>query len=532
MVSAGDQPIRFLPVRDGSVLVELENLDRVLALVYSLERDPVEGVLEMIPAARTVLVTFDIERIRPHELAAQISSRNLAQVQPVDGPLVQIPVRYDGEDLAGLAELLGVPVREFVRWHTRTEYKVAFVGFAPGFAYLSSDDSRFTVPRLATPRVRVPAGSVALAGNFCGIYPKDSPGGWRLIGSTPLKMFDPDRNPAALLQPGSRVRFIDMAHSARHMVIDMSKPAAPRRPSVEAAGRLEILSTLFPLLVQDGGRAGQSRQGVSISGAADKASYRIANRLVGNDRGAPALEITLGQVRLRVHGKTFMALSGAPAPFTVQRKQGTTMNAGRHEVVALMDGDVVAIGSPASGLRSYLAVRGGFESALVLGSASRDVLAQIGPLPLVAGAQIGILPPPRNAVVSAGEREPFAMPVSGGHVSLDVTLGPRADWFTEKSVERFLSEEWTVTAESSRTGIRLHGQPLERISKAELPSEATVQGAIQVPLSGQPVLFLTDHPVTGGYPVIANVAAHHLDLAGQLPPGVKLRFKKLPFPQN
>src|SRR5690606_11403545 len=118
----------------------------------------------------------------------------------------------------------------------------------------------------------------------------------------------------------------------------------------------------------------------------------------------------------------------------------------------------------------------------------------------------------------------FEMPGTGETVTLDVVLGPRTDWFTEEAVSNFLSEEWAVTAQSSRVGIRLQGEPLERLNHGELPSEATVQGAIQVPASGQPVLFLTDHPITGGYPVIANVAGHHLDVAGQIPVGARIRF--------
>jgi allophanate hydrolase subunit 2 len=136
-----------------------------------------------------------------------------------------------------------------------------------------------------------------------------------------------------------------------------------------------------------------------------------------------------------------------------------------------------------------------------------------------------------STAVDPDRPTPWSLPRAGKTVTLDVLLGPRTDWFTEKAVQTFVSEEWQVTAETSRVGTRLSGaQPLKRRDTAELPSEATVNGAIQVPHIGQPVLFLADHPLTGGYPVIAVVAAHHLDLAGQIPPGARIRFNAVaPF---
>jgi len=522
--------MRFLPVRAGSTLIELDGLEGTLSLAIALSDNPIEGILEIVPAARTVLVVFDPDRISEQQLIARISDVDLSVTAPAAGPLIEIPVRYDGEDLADVASMLGVSEAEVVRRHTGSDYTVAFTGFAPGFAYLVGSDPTLHVPRHKSPRTQVKAGSVGLGGEFSGIYPKDSPGGWQLIGSTSLTMFDPERDPAALLQPGFRVRFARIRgyHAA-------AQPVARRRlvpPSRSSNARIEILSTMFPLLFQDEGRPGQSGQGVSVSGAADKASYRIANRLVGNQPGAPALEITLGRVQLRGIGRIFLALSGAPAPMTVRKPNGATRVAGRYEVVALDDGEIVSIDAPSRGIRSYLAVRGGFDATRALGSASRDMLAQLGPLPLVAGAFVDVLGPPQKALVSAGEAEPFPMPSVEQTTTLDVTIGPRADWFTEDSLKRFLAQTWEVSAQSSRVGLRLTGSPLERLLHRELPSEATIHGAIQVPASGLPVLFLNDHPVTGGYPVIANVAPHHLDLAGQLPPGAKLRFNRLNVNSN
>lgn len=521
--------LRFLPMRPGNMLVELPDLGQTLALAESLRRDPITGILELIPAARTVLIAFDPGRIAAQDLAAGISARDLSVVPASSGPLVEIPVRYDGEDLAGLSALLGIPEAEIVSRHIAREYLVAFTGFAPGFAYLAGGDPLLAAPRRKSPRTHVPAGALAIGGEFTGIYPRESPGGWQLIGSTQLSMFDIGRNPAALLQPGDRVRFVEESAA---LSAKAAKPAPAKRAATrKTAAQLEVLSTLLPILIQDSGRPGQSGQGVSVSGAADKTSYAIANRLVGNPPDTPALEISFGQVRFTVTSKAFLALSGAPAPMAVTSADGSTRTIGRYEVVALAGGETVSIGAPPAGLRSYLAARGGFDAEPVLGSASRDTLAQIGPAPILPGGRIGILPPPERAVLSAGEAEPFPMPATGQTITLDVTLGPRADWFSAAAVQSFLAQEWLVSAQSSRVGLRLAGTALARIDQRELPSEATLQGAIQVPAGGQPVLFLTDHPVTGGYPVIANVAACHLDLAGQLPPGARLRFKVATLPQ-
>jgi allophanate hydrolase subunit 2 len=176
-------------------------------------------------------------------------------------------------------------------------------------------------------------------------------------------------------------------------------------------------------------------------------------------------------------------------------------------------------------MRSYLAVRGGFEVAPVLGSAATDTLAHVGPPTLTAGAQLGLARHPAGAVAAEDAGPTPELPRSDETVKLPVVLGPRTDWFAPETVERFLSQEWTVTPQSSRVGIRLHGaEPLTRSDATELPSEGTENGAIQVPHSGQPVLFLADHPLTGGYPVIATLHPSALDLAGQIPPGARIRF--------
>jgi KipI family sensor histidine kinase inhibitor len=200
--------MRVLPVGEDALLVEVSSGEVAEALHAELVRRRAEGSLrvrELVPAARTVLLDGVAE---PSRLSRELTAADLPAVPPRAREVVEIPVRYDGPDLADVAAHWGVPVPEVARIHAGTEFRVAFCGFAPGFGYLTGLPPRYDVPRRATPRTAVPAGAVALAGPYTGVYPRSSPGGWQLIGSTDTVLWDHARVPAALLSPGARVRFV------------------------------------------------------------------------------------------------------------------------------------------------------------------------------------------------------------------------------------------------------------------------------------------------------------------------------------
>ncbi|GAA2532427.1 5-oxoprolinase subunit C family protein [Streptomyces koyangensis] len=276
---------------------------------------------------------------------------------------------------------------------------------------------------------------------------------------------------------------------------------------------LEILAPGPLATVQDLGRPGLAAVGVGASGAADRSALRLANRLVGNPEGAAAVEATLGGLAVRALRPVTVAVTGAPTPLSTGAVRS---------VIQLAEGERLELGTPLAGLRSYLAVRGGITVPEVLGSRSRDVLAALGPPPLAPG---DVLPAgPASAAFPCVDLAPVRTPF-GGEPELRVALGPRDDWFTPEAVRRLLAGPWTVGAASDRVGMRLEGPALERAVGGELPSEGMVPGALQVPPGGRPVLFLADHPVTGGYPVIACVLRADLDLAAQARPGQTLRFR-------
>lgn len=625
--------MRFLTCGVDGILVELADLNETLR-VFAALRQAVEhavkhaggvvgesaaetafaGVRQLIPAARTIYVSFDPLRVSRSGMVSAIRSLNIADNVDRSSRIVEIPVIYDGEDLTDVADLLDVSVDEVVRRHCGSDWSVAFVGFAPGFAYLTGGDPIFDVPRRKVPRLSVPAGAVGLAGTFSGVYPRVSSGGWQLLGHTEVPMWSERANSPALLQPGDTVRFTparnasiavsagiiaptisdspesdtQTSFSASHVSVSgesdvrtgLDEPhmsdspesdtkagldgahmsvspesdtygmgimgqgprAASHPPASAPVGSLEVLRPGLLTTFQDDGRAA-ANMGVTGSGAADRESFRLANALVGNPANTPALEITGGGVKLRAHGSLVVAVTGAPADIAItgvrqsqENKEGNEEKPDRtaiamQEAMLLRDGDTLSIGPPSSGLRDYLSVRGGFDVEVSLDSASTDTMSGIGPRPIAAKQWLAV----RSASMACDcgvDRPcpwPTDLPRPGSVTDLYVRLGPRDDWFTSDGLSAFLERTWTVTAQSNRVGLRLSGDvPLGRVDDRELPSEATPPGAVEVPTSGQPVIFLRDQPVTGGYPVIAVLEPGSLDMAGQLPPGAQVRFRIVP----
>lgn len=515
-----------------ALLLELDSLETVLAVHARLQEAPLPGQVDVLAAARTVLAVFD-SRASAQAAHAAVATldRDSAANHAAGADPVRIEVVYDGDDLAEVGRLTGLGADGVIAAHTGQLWTAAFGGFAPGFAYLVGEHDALNVPRRSSPRTAVPAGSVALAGNFSAVYPRRSPGGWQLIGRTAARMWDLDREQPALLRPGSTVRYV-----AVREVVEVAEPAGQQgTPASQVAGipALEVITPGPQALIQDLGRPGFGDLGVSPAGAADAAGARQGNRLVGNPPRDAVLETVLGGLSVRARGELTAALTGAPADAEIRSGSGSRP-APMYAPFPLHDGESLHLGTPQAGLRTYLAVRGGIDVPPVLGSRSTDLMSGIGPAPLAAGTVLPVGRADRGRVV--GQPEPSTLHPAlqqGGTgsapVVLRVTPGPRDDWFTPESLAALTGQDWTVTAESNRIGVRLAttagGTPLERSRTEELPSEGVVAGSLQVPPSGLPVLFLADHPVTGGYPVIAVVVPEDLPVAAQLPPGTTIRFQ-------
>ncbi len=285
---------------------------------------------------------------------------------------------------------------------------------------------------------------------------------------------------------------------------------------------LSVLSAGSLTTVQDLGRPGFASMGVGNSGALDCESFSLANRLVGNTKEAAGLEITFGGLIVRSGRRVEVAVTGCVAPVQINGRL-----AGRNAVLILERGDVLAVGPPSAGVRSYLAVRGGICVSRVLGSRSTDTLSGVGPPVVRAGDLL-----PIGAEVEAFPRLSQAPVVDcrASALRLKVFLGPRHEWFQNDAERKLQAATWTTTTHANRVGIRLAGPVLTRAIDSELPSEGVVDGALQVPPGGGLTVFLADHPVTGGYPVIGVLRSADICVAAQARPGQQIHFAVEPGP--
>jgi KipI family sensor histidine kinase inhibitor len=516
---------------DAALLVEAG--PQAGALAAAVRAAGLPGVIDVVTGAVTVLLVTEPGRDLP-ALAAAVAGLDVPDQPPSAGELV-IPVVYDGPDLGEVARLAGLTAEQVTERHAASVFTVGWLGFSPGFGYLTGLDPALHVPRLTTPRTKVPAGSVAVAGPLAAVYPTASPGGWRLIGRTSVRLWDTGREPPAVFSPGLRVTFqpvseLPAADFPAGAPVDAGSPAAAASvaSTVAAAGpAVEVIRPGPLATVQDLGRPGYGHLGVSRSGAADPGSLVRANELVGNPPGAAGIELTLGRGAFRFPGGAVVAVAGAAAPLTVIGAPGQPgQAAGFGQALIMPAGAELRVGGPVTGLRTYLAVRGGLAGPAELGSRSSDLLARLGPAPLRAGDSLPVAvddrelsPAPPPGALWAGDAG------TEGPVALRVRAGPREDWFAAGALDVLCGAEYTVTPASDRTGLRLDGPALTRGRAGELPSEGMVTGALQVPPDGRPILLLADHGVTGGYPVLAVVVSSDVGRAAQLRPGRAVRFR-------
>jgi len=523
---------RILPLGTAAWSVELgDALDeatnaRVRALDRELARSPFDGFLEAVPTLRSLLVLYDEQAVRPaavtRELAARLSGVESLRSGP--GRLHEVPTLYGGDsgpDLRALARERGIEERELVRLHAAREYTAFMLGFKPGFAYLGLLAEQLECARHKTPRVRVPAGSVGLAGRQTGIYPVTSPGGWQLIGRTSLRLFDPFRDEPALFSPGDRVRFAPVA--------ELPEPAPLAAPSPGRATPVAVVCEPGLLTtVQDGGRPGYRRLGVSRAGPVDAPAHAAANRAVGNAPGAAALECTVAGPALEFLAPVRFAITGADLGAVLERADIGAWPVPTGASVLARPGNVLRFAGRRSGCRAYVALRGGIDVLPVLGSRATDLASGFGGFAgraLQTADWLAVGPVSGEATEVAWQAERHA-----ASVTVRVVLGPQADHFDKVATGHFLADPWRVGATSDRVGLRLAGEPLAHLGPAEILSDGVVPGSIQVPPDGQPIVMLPDGPTTGGYPKIATVVTADLPLLAQLVPGEgQVRFEAVPL---
>lgn len=553
---------RMMRVGFSGLLLEFDDTASRMAWNREIQRDPVHGMVDAVMAAESILLTF-VDPVALMLAGMSLQGREPEPLAEDAARLVTIPVVYDGEDLAHAAELAGLSVDALIDAHTRIDWLADFAGFAPGFMYLKPRDLKgapvIEVPRRDSPRTRVPEGSVALAGQQSAVYPQPTPGGWQLIGSTVERMWDVDREQPSLLVPGDTVRFeavrqhatvtsagagtdADVADDAASSGAGAADATADANDAVVA--RIVVDATGPQALIQDVGRPAAGSLGVGQAGAADVWGLAEANNAVGNHAGAATVEFLLGNAKFTAQDDVTLALGGAVGPAQILQDGKPVGDAPVGEAFELAAGASLQIGFTTEGMRGYLAVKGGFAAEEVLGSRSTDTMSGLGPKPLAVGDVLGVLAPVDDAAeaddaVEAADTdpaeadviEPVDYPIAGEVTVLRYSPGPRDDWFGPEGLEHFEEAVWEVSTESNRVGARLKpaegAEPLKRIRSGELATEGMVPGALQVPPNGEPVLFLADHPVTGGYPVIGVVLEADIRLAAQLPPGALVQFERV-----
>ncbi len=513
--------------------LDLKMLARTRALAASLSADRLAGVTEIVPAHDSVGVVYVPERVPtshgelPWHAVAEWLERHLSgagrSAKPAAPRTHTVPVCYGGEhgpDLEAVAKTVKRSVEEVVKLHSRADYHVAAVGFTPGFPYLFGLPPTLVVPRRATPRLRVPAGSVGIGGAQTGIYPSETPGGWMLIGRTGLDLFDALRDPPALFAAGDRVKF--------EPVNQLAAPAARGRgrgsaPGAAARGRIDVLQPGGLCTVQDLGRRGFAHQGVGAGGALDYWAAAAANLALGNPPEAAVLECTYVGPVLRFSASTVIALLGAEADGWAPGRP-----------IPIEAGQTVDLSKFSRGARLYVAVAGGLRVPATLGSSATQLGAGFGGFAgraLAAGDQLihGMKEAPRAG--SWRVASPVQAPAKGETVEVRLVPGP--DWeaffgpVASGAGERALDGwRFQLSAKSDRMGLRLDGAPLDSPADAgDQISRPVVPGTVQVPPDGRPIVLMAEGQTIGGYPQLGQVASIDLPKLAQARPGAEIRFR-------
>jgi antagonist of KipI len=501
----------------------------VYSLYAALREHEITGVSDLVPAYASLLIRFDPLTVTV-ETVADLVRPLLDRRSPGSLPAARhhvIPVRYGGEDgpeLGAVADRHGVSEAEAIRLHSQRIYSVYFLGFLPGFAYMGRVAREITTPRLATPRVRVPAGSVGIANAQTAIYPFSSPGGWQLIGRTDVPIWDPNSLSPALFAPSDTVAFaptdfLGVQRDPESPVVNIKHPLF----RVHEPGALTT--------IQDIGRPGLAHLGLSRGGVCDRGAAARANALVGNPPGSALLEMTWSGPTLEALQPVTIAIEGADFGCRVD---GDLVPPGLSWFVR--SGSVIKFApmpSTGGGARAYLAVSGGIEAPRVLGSRSTCLPAAFGGYggrALRAGDMLGVEVPPQGPAYLAGRFWPSHPDISvRSSATLRFVRYGGMGCAGVLATRRLASAEWQVTPQSDRIGLRLAG--VEGVSlptdSKEYASFGVVRGAIQLPPGGRPVILNVDHQTTGGYPLVGVVIQADWPALSQLQPGDRLKFVEI-----
>lgn len=526
---------------------------RISAFVKTFEyiAKDIAGVLEVLPTYCSVSIYFD-EAICQISLLKDLAQKALQKseeekTESTDSArTITIPVCYEDQEFAPDLEKVALHAKlskeEVIKLHSSSDYLIYMMGFLPGFPYLGGMNPRLETPRLETPRTKIPAGSVAIGGAQTGLYPVESPGGWNIIGRTPLRLFDVKRKPFFLYEAGDKIRFLPITREEfenfdeslwlaqvagkSEASIETSDDAADSKEVYECGGGIKILEPGLLTSIQDSGITGFQKYGIGQSGAMDQISFALANQICGNEKNAACLETTLAGPSIRFVTACDFAITGAVF-------ENATLDGMRIEMnkkISAKAGSLLSCGFASKGLRSYIAFSGGLLVPKVFRSSSTNLKSKIGGYmgrKLQADDQLAIGINKKNPLLVPDNKSTEGFTENKDVLLLDCIKSSQFDFFQEKIVKKFTDSIYTVSAESDRMGIRFTGPGLE-CGKTDIISDAIPFGAVQITSAGLPVVMAADRQTTGGYAKIACVKKSAMYRLAQALPGTKVRFNLLP----
>ena len=540
LVDAGDSAVSMRFPQEISEKVHNEVIYYLDAIKSAVLDGRLSGILDIIPSYAAILLCFDPlitdgEEVK-NALEKIISSTTSSVHNEIKKNIVEIPVVYGdefGPDLETVSSHTGLSPKDVIRLHSEREYPVYMIGFLAGFPYLGGMNPSIATPRLASPRLSVPSGSIGIADGQTGIYSVESPGGWQIIGRTPLRLYDPYSDNPFLISTGDYIRFVPIESAEFPEDIDTHfSTKSAEEPS------LRILSPGPLTTIQDCGRHGYMDRGISVSGAMDALELSILNLLLGNPPDAAGIESTIMTPRIEFLKDTVFTMSGITSPIIAKA------------------GEILEPFTMPHGARTYLAFSGGIDSNMVLGSRATDIRNGIGGIAcgkkLNAGDELPLVDIQKSISSSdnniSSESSDYThrmeletIPLSSvdfshvsaallekpyGPITLYVTSGPQYSDISKNAMRTFFDSEYTVSTASDRMGIRFDGPSLtfNEGKDGNIITDGVSPGAIQITPSGQPILMNVDAQTTGGYAKPLWLASVSKRKVAQLRPGDKVNF--------
>jgi len=538
--------VRFLTAGERCVTVcfgdevSLELNSKVRMLNEALREDPIVGIVETVPTYCALSVHYDPMIIRRKALEEEIKKR-IAHMKPLEEKeesLKEVPVYYGGEtgpDLESCAKMEGISQEELIDKHSRHKYYVYQLGFAPGHPYMARFDEPFSFKRRQTPRVDIPPRSVVVQQNLTNISPFHQPCGWHVIGSVPFDIADITKADPFYFKAGDWVKFVPIDKKEYDRLLDKNKPHDISASDDHHVKNDDVNSSDVPELgingfevikpgalttIQDEGRYGYQNSGVTPAGPMDHRAFHLANILVGNRKGAPALEITVTGPTIRFDKATVIAVTGADITPMINGAAITM-----YKSIIVNAGDELSFGQRKNGCRAYVAFAGGIVEKKVMGSCATCVKNAMGGhhgRALKTGDHIALAQTLGNEDILQKQlpKETY----NDKEIEVRVVTGPQEDRFTKAGKRQFFNYSAVVTEKSDRQGIRLDGRPLEFVTDGNIISDGISMGAIQVPSDGKPIILLADRQSVGGYTKMGNVIYVDLPKLAQAMPGCKVRF--------